>query len=444
VVLILGLCGASLSPLPAAGPLGVPVTGEPRVPGAKVLSAYGLLASEGSGQAFQRVTAGETVSTRDVLVVIPGMRAEFEPRPNSVRLTLWGNLPGMSDSPVLESSVVLHDSRAYDLDFSILRGRVVLKNTKKEGSARVWMRGSRTGVSLTLPEPGDEVAIEIYGRWPAGVSLSSKRKAGQEPVILWEVFVLKGSLEIKADKNTWTMSAPPGPCYFSGDSVHGPDERGPQRAAVPEWADTSRKPSAEEVLLKKVVENYREASKSRDAAETARAVLAMAEKDGNKYTASMARQLVVYAASAMDAVDRVLEALADPNPKHADMRKAAVVALRHWLGAVPNHDLILYRTMTDELRYSPREAETILQLLGSPFDRHQPETYQTLIAFLRDESLPIRVLAYWHLTRLAPAGRDISYDPAGPAEERAKGAAAWKKLIPSGELPPPPAKKPEK
>ena len=63
---------------------------------------------------------------------------------------------------------MLHDSKAFDLDFSLVRGRVVLTNTKKKGEAKVWMRTADAGVQLTLPDPGDSVALQIYGRWPAG------------------------------------------------------------------------------------------------------------------------------------------------------------------------------------------------------------------------------------------------------------------------------------
>src|SRR5436305_3896498 len=96
----------------ATGPLGLPTSTEPRVPAAKVVSDVGLLASEGAGEPYRRVRPGQEVYSRDVLVCPPGLRTELEPRPQSVRLTLWGNLPQLSDSPVLESAVILHDCRA--------------------------------------------------------------------------------------------------------------------------------------------------------------------------------------------------------------------------------------------------------------------------------------------------------------------------------------------
>jgi hypothetical protein len=418
----------------AAGPVGVPESTEPRVAAGRVVGGVGLVASRGSGSAFGRVGVKEEVYSRDVLVGLPGLRAVVEPRAGSVRLTLWGNLPELSASPVRESAVILHDSRAYDLDFTLLRGRVALANAKAKGEAKVWLRAGRNTVELTLPEPGDEVAVELYGRWPAGVPFSLKGGTG-EPVRVWEVYVLKGRATLEAGSDEWSMSAPPGRAYFHGDSVSGPDEEGPRRlAALPEWADPKAKPSAEAVLIKGVVEAYRGRLKAKGAVEAAGEVLAGAEKDGNKARAAMARRLAVYGLAAVDEVGRVAAELADA--KHADARRAAVEALRHWIGSAAGRDEALYEVLVNDLEYKPREAETVMQLLHSPFRRDQPETYETLLAYLGHGKLAIRELAYWHLYRLAPAGRAIKYDPAGTPEERAKGLAEWRKLIPSGSLPP--------
>src|SRR5262245_54666699 len=95
---------AGVLALLAALCLEVRASSEPRVPVAKVVSDVGVLASEGAGEPFQRVRPREAVYSRDRLVCLPGLRAELEPRPKSVRLTLWGNLPQLSDSPALESS----------------------------------------------------------------------------------------------------------------------------------------------------------------------------------------------------------------------------------------------------------------------------------------------------------------------------------------------------
>src|SRR5262249_26446527 len=159
---------------------------------------------------------------------------------------------------------------------------------------------------------------------------------------------------------------------------------------------------------------------------------AAADKEKDKERARVIRTLVVHALAAHDEVGRVAEVLG--TSKHDEMRKAAVVALRGWIGAREGRDDKLFDVLLSE-GYSKAEAETVLQLLHSPFDPRQPETYETLIAYLRHRKQAVRELAHWHLVRLAPIGRDIPYDASAPAAERDNAAAAWKKLIPSGELP---------
>ena len=43
-----------------------------------------------------------------------------------------------------------------------------LVNQKKEGAAKVCVRFAKYHWDLTLARPGTRVALEIYGRWPAG------------------------------------------------------------------------------------------------------------------------------------------------------------------------------------------------------------------------------------------------------------------------------------
>jgi uncharacterized protein (TIGR03000 family) len=426
--------GAGLPARSASGPLDLPVSAEPRVPAAKCLTFPGLGFSKGLRQPFHRVDKDDTLYTRDLLVVIPGLKVTLEPLGGGLTLTLWGNLPGLSDSPVLESSVILHDTKAYDLDFTLVRGRVVLTNEKKKGPVKVWLRMKR-GVELELPEPGDSVALELYGRWPAGVPFSLKRRPGVEPVQLWEVNCLKGRLQIKAGDTEWGMAAPPGRAFFHGDSIDGPNPSGPEaRAKLPEWADPSVPPSPTAKAVQAVVKAYTGSLKDKDDPEAARALaLELAAKDKNKVRASMVRQLVVYSLAAQDEVGQVAEML-NTSPSE-DIRKAAVQALRAWIGGAPGRDERLWEVLQDQVGFNKNEAEAVLQLLHSPFAKDQPETYETLIAYLRHRRQAVRELAAWHLYRLAPAGRKIPFDAGGSSAAREKAIEAWRKLIPSGELP---------
>jgi hypothetical protein len=438
-VLALGLAGT----VGSVGPINAPFSSEPRVKVATCLEAEGLYSSKGNGQRWQRVATKDPIYSRDVLVQIPGLRTRLEPRPKSVEMVLWGNLPQLSGSPVLESSVILHDSRAYDLDFTPRRGRIVLTNRKEKGAAKIWLRSSTGGVAFTLAEPGDSVALELYGRWPTGVPFKLKPDANHEPVQVWEVFVLKGKLHIETEKHEWEMAAPPGAAYFGGDSVSGPDDSGPQRRdKLPAWADPKAPQPPEAKIIASVLKHYKGKVKSTDPEEIGKDLMARAAKDKNRARASMTRQLVVCARAALNDIVSVFDAL--DNTKYGPMRRAAVVSLRHWIGTAPGRDLRVYKVLVDDYDYSKAEASTVMQLLHSPFDPGQPETYETLIAYLNHKRLPVRELAYWHLYRLAPAGRDIAYDAAAGQSERTKAAEAWKELIPDGKLPPTPKDKKDK
>jgi hypothetical protein len=49
--------------------------------------------------------------------------------------------------------------------------------------------------------------------------------------------------------------------------------------------------------------------------------------------------------------------------------------------------------------------------------------------------LPLRGLAYWHLYRLVPAGRELGYNPLDEKDKRQAAIAKWQKLVPPGALP---------
>jgi hypothetical protein len=123
-------------------------------------------------------------------------------------------------------------------------------------------------------------------------------------------------------------------------------------------------------------------------------------------------------------------------PRHGAARAAAVLALRHWIGQAAGHDQRLFHLLTDALGYSQKQAEAVMQLLHSPFEPGQAETYEALIAYLGHKRLAVRELAFWHLRRMVPADEVVAFDAAAPPEERARAIAAWRKLLADGKLPP--------
>src|SRR5207248_2189840 len=100
----------------------------------------------------------------------------------------------------------------------------------------------------------------------------------------------------------------------------------------------------------------------------------------------------------------------------------------------------LYEILKNEKQYTPSQAETVMQLLHDFPDEQlgQPTTWETLIGFLRADKPAIRNLAYWHLCRLVPQGREPKFNPIGDTRQREAAYTAWKKLIPDGAVPPKP------
>jgi hypothetical protein len=388
-----------------------------------------LLTQEAPEQPWHGVEESGDVFSRDTLLVLPGMQAVIEPRPESIRLTLWGNLPILSPFPGLESSVVLHDSRAYDVDLTLLRGRIVLTNAKSKGPARAWIRAIDGAGEITLAEPGDEVALEIYGRWPRGVPFS--REGRERPTTSLAILALKGQVDLQARTTRHRLTAPPGPAYFHWDSAAGPDAATERRDRLPAWADPEAKKPEAASAVAQIADAFRAAASTKG---PVGALTDMLAEPGTADEKDKWRQgFAVLGLAALGDIEPVIEALADP--RRPFVRTTAVLALRHWIGDSAGRDQQLYHLLISRLNYSKAQAETVLQLLHSPFAADQPETYQTLIAYLQHGRPTVRELAWWHLSRLVAADQVVPYDSTASPEDRARAAEAWKQLIPSGSLP---------
>jgi hypothetical protein len=392
----------------------------PRVPVVQLASPAGtLLARPTPRQPWQVVASGKDVCTRDLLLALPGLRANLEAR-GAVRLSLLGALPEASGLPVLESAVVLHQNPAADLDLSLNRGRILLIHRKAKGPARVRVRFRDQAWELELSEPETEVALERINHWLPGVPFEKNPRAGQGPSSDVYLLLLKGRILLNAGTERRTLS---GPMVFQWSAERGALGPIPLKQ-VPGWiaaADTGDRAlaAAAERLRQRLAEG-----------EVARVLgTTLAGRD------APTRVLAVYSAGATDDLPLLLTALRDA--QHAEVREAAVVAFRHWISRAAGQDQKLVEVLVKD-GYRPGQAEIFLQLLHtfSRQDRDRPETYETLIDYLNHDRLAIRELAHWQLTRLVPPGRTIAFNPAASADERARAVAAWRRLIPAGKVPP--------
>jgi hypothetical protein len=392
--------------------------------GALVTETGTLLRREAPGKPWQVVSQKGQVSTGETLIGFPG--AQFDSVRGAVRLTFLTDLDGDSPYPIAESAVSLRPSTNFDMDLALDRGRIDVANRKASGPARVRVYVRNDAFELTLAEPGSSVALELYGRWPAGARFVREPKPTDVPTADLVVLVRQGAVNLKHGAFEFAMRAPPGPALIEWDSVTGLDAAPRRLDKLPPWADQT--PDTPEGKAKKaVLDRFRQAivAKSVDGA--------LDEFLGSENPSE--RRLAVRAMGALDDIPRLGKALREA--KHPDVWDAGVLALRQWIGRGPGQDQRLYQGMIETGRFSPVEAETVLQLLHSfgETDLARPETYETLIAYLDHDQLAVRGLAYWHLIRLVPQGKSIGYNPMDDKAKRDRAVAEWKKLVPSGKVP---------
>jgi hypothetical protein len=403
---------------------------EKTAPVAKLLSPEGtLFARTKFGQPWETVSAKGMVRSGDLLFGLPG--ATVQTSKDAVSLTLLADLDRNSPYPILEAAVILHDSPDFDLDFTLDRGRVDVRNVKKSGAARVRIRFHDQKWEAILNEPGTRIALELYGRWPKGVSFTPEPGPKDVPAADLVFLVLQGHVDLLHGSAQHAMSAPPGPAILHWDNSEKADEIPEKLDELPVWANENESTTERAQMLRKVLENFRsEVLKT--------SVAKAAETFANSEDATH-RALGVIVMGATDDAGGLYKVFTET--KYPDTWDRAVVVLRNWLGRGPGQDQFLYRRLIEVRKLPTARAQTILQLLHSFGDEDlaQPEVYQMLVRYLDHEALGIRGLANWHLVRLVPAGKNIEFNPLAPKQERDKASNEWKKLIDNmlakGELP---------
>ncbi len=382
----------------------------------------------GPGNPWQLVGDKGPVFSDDLLIGLLGSEIESPDGAVRLRLLKYFNSP----LPVMEPAVTLHKSGDSDLDFTLERGMVEFWNAKPQGGARVRIRARGETWEVVLEEPGARVLVEFYSCWPKGARFKKNPGPKDVPLAQMTFLVLQGQVDLKHSDKELAMSAPPGLAFIEWDSASGMDDSPQRLEKLPDWVlpPTSE---AGKAFAKKI-----EGVVGRFADEAAKTSLDAAI---DKFLASddpLDRRLAVVALAATDQLKRLAQVLKESDKP--DVWDDAVLALRHWIGRGPGQDQRLYQGILDAKVFTPREAETALELLHDfgDDDLARPVTYEMLINLLGSDKRFIRGLAYWHLSRLVPEGRKFGYDPFAPQEARDAAAKKWKEFIPAGKLPPSP------
>jgi hypothetical protein len=387
-----------------------------------------VLRRTGPGNKWQVVRENEQLVSGQLLVGLPG--AIVDSNNGAVRLSLLADLGQNSPYPVKESAVVLQTLPGADLAFVLDRGRIELTNRQRAGAATVHVSVRNAAWDLVLAAPGTQVALELYGRWAAGVPFEKKPDPKHEPTTDLIILVLKGEVTLKHAGLQIALQAPPGPAMIEWDSVCGCDHSPQRLEKLPPWATDTGEDTAEVKAKKAAIEHLRQKLADHPVKEDLDELLNSENQPE--------RAIAVYLLAATDNLERLGQAFRET--KYPDVLDTAIVALRHWIGRGPGQDELLYNGLIELAKYKPVQADTLMQLLHSfgPEELARPETYQTLIDYLGHHLLGIRATAYWHLSRLVPAGQKLGYNPLDAQEAREAAIQKWRKLVPPGKVPPRP------
>jgi hypothetical protein len=424
---------------------------------------------------FKRLSTGADVHSTDTLVTLPGYSSRIETR-TGVAVTMRGNLPEFSVSPLMDSllevEVVLHSPpRDIDADLTLDRGRVYLTNLKDNKNAVVRLRFLDQAWDLTLQD-GAEVGVDLIKKYPGDVNYLR-----EQPWTGVALFVLQGKVELMCNGVLKRqLQAPPGLALVQWDSH---TEDAPSAAPVPEapliW---SRQPPF--VVLRKHVDMLnilKEKSKPEDAQRLkfeidlytgqqtrTKDALGFLNEIGDALSGKRPlgvvldeerhrlepgrRHVALFALAGLGEVKTLLDALADEDPEHGVERDEAVFVLRRFVSRGLEPSRLLYQDDGKNKsgllveKYGARDAEKVFILLHD-FDPKNltPDTFRLLTFYLKSDKVPVRLLAFWHLSRLS-IGVKLSppaamYNPVDLVKQRRDdAAAAWQKLVEDKKLPP--------
>ncbi len=391
------------------------------------LSAKGmLLRREKIDAPWEVVGDHEALKAGDLLLGLPG--AVLASKNGAVELTMRTDIH--SPLPVLEPAVILHDSADCDLDFTLDRGRVDFTNKKKAGPARVRIRAWGATWMATLEAPGAHLAVELVGRCQPGKPFTANPGPRDLPVADMLFLVLAGEVDLQYQTTHFGLTAPPGPAMIGWNNFVGMDPSPQRLDKPPEWAGLPKDPEALKRVrkLQAIRDRMARELNSKPLGEVLDELVASNDPDE--------RLVGVVYIGATDDLTRMGKLIHES--KQPDTWDNAVRVLRHWLGRAPGQDQRFYNGLIKVRDYKPVQAASLIEMLHgfSESELNRPELYEMLIDYLVDGRTSMRGLAHWHLIRLAPEGKNIPYDPNGPKAEMEKARKEWKKIIPSGQLPP--------
>jgi hypothetical protein len=408
-----------------------------------------LVNKKADGEGWQRVKSGTPVYTADTLVALPGYTAVVGNKSKGVVLTLRGHVREFTLYPETqsflgESAVVLHKNDKFDLDITLLRGRIYLRNNKEKGEVKVRLRFHTEVWDLTLESRGTELGvdlIQLYG--PGKIDWRTDEPYAQALLCLFQ-----GELGVTVDAFiTYNMEADPPKeklmkwnSSFKTEAPQGIDKTQAQHY----WDKLPPSPDLINPAFRDQIKDMTTALKSLELLSRDK-VIDVALRESLEKQEIGARKLAIYCLGAIDDLSKLIEVLGDENPEHFIDRDAATHTLRRWVSGGSGQYKRLYNAKTGSgaligMKFRKGEAETIVELLFniSPENWSKTETFEALSRCLAHRRTAIAQLGYFHLVQLARNAKlPPGFNAAAPQDDRERYAKQIDDMIAKNQLPPP-------
>jgi hypothetical protein len=410
-------------------------------PNAKVPEV--LLQQEAGAKGTWARVAGNSPNIASVrpLLSLPGSRGSVQLK-KGVHLTLWGTMPEIWPNPYLfESKVRLFGHPMLDLDMALDRGRVVIANTRTDGKPALMrirfdnpLQKKQDAFTIALMDQDAEVMIDhvAYFRLdePFYEDKDNPNRIG--PTIEMHCFLLSGTAYFRWAGNLDFVDARKQPQYIRWSSLRGSAEP-PQPFTTPDWM--LKEPKQGDPKLR----NSAMQASQRLALNLQNKQLDVALQEALESENAASKRLALLAYTALDDYTKPVEYMDKEDVQLADLRRTAVYALRNWMAQGLDNEYQVYQAF---MPYKRVVAKKIMELLHGTTQKEAaiPATWQRLINDLNNPVLPLRELSAWNLEILVPAGGKLAaaYSASLPEAQRQAIQAAWRQVIPPGQLPPQP------
>jgi hypothetical protein len=395
--------------------------------------------------AWEKLSSGAAVGPTDTLMSVPGFVNRIQTP--AVSLLLRGSVREFALGPLqqllLESAVVLHDSKEVDLDLTLLRGRIFLTSKKDSGVVKVRLRfGPRESWDITLGERA-QVGVDLARIFTP----DTKPRSGEEPRTYLYLALIRGKATVQVERGvSYTRQAkPPQAFLYAWDGRRKATAPVEMSKLPPAWG--KQPPASSDVSGTRMgqVKRMNAALVALQKRLDGKTSVAAAIREGLTLDDPMARTLAICCLGAIDDVGRLVDRMGDEKPAHAGDRITAVFVLRRWLNRGAGQTRVLFdeKTQTGVLldrKYTPAQAKTICDLLYDlPINSWaRAETFTMLARHARSPRVAIAELAYSHLLALARGVQLPAFNAASSLDARRKFADRIDDLVARKQLPPRP------